>query len=667
MASIVLLVTGGSTVTATTLSAPAAQPAAPQTTVSSHVNRVAAPVAQSPSESAAPASSAAPEGTPQPGGTLVMAEWQPVDNLNPFFTTAFTSFEALGPVLHGLYVVNNDGQWVPDLGTEVPSTTNGDLNIASNAPADCTQPVLNANGKDNKAGKPTGTCFTLTLKLKPGLLWSDGQPLTMNDFKDTYDWAATVGQAGVGCSGCGTTVPLLNPSLCVTKACQNDPSQAGPDDLKAQYDVSNRYIKDITVSDDGLSATVTFQKDFAGWLGWAAGAFFESAWVKTITPDKAATSMPVGPGIETVPYNGPFKIVAASTDGIDYDRNDNWKASAPANLDHLRFKYYGDKDGMITAFLNGEVDLAFDMTQADFPAIQGVDPGIGKAELDPAWQYEHLDLQTAHKNVGLDDVNVRTAIAMAINKQDMLDVLFPGQGVTPACSVAPPGTPWRDDTVQCAAYDPAGASKMLDDAGWTVNPDTGLREKDVNGDGTPEQLRLKLCTTAGNPTRLTELGKINQYLSAVGIPSDIQTADAASVVFAGWTDTTPDTQCSIYRGTYDIADYAYVLTGDVYGNYYYAYSSSQIPDVNHNGANTTRISNPDMDAALKSLGFDVDPAKQAADAATVQQTVAKQNNEIPLYYRAETTGVSNHVGGWTKYNPSSVGPTWNAETWWFIP
>jgi ABC-type oligopeptide transport system substrate-binding subunit len=105
----------------------------------------------------------------------------------------------------------------------------------------------------------------------------------------------------------------------------------------------------------------------------------------------------------------------------------------------------------------------------------------------------------------------------------------------------------------------------------------------------------------------------------------------------------------------------------VYGNYYYAYSSAQIPDTNHNGANTTRINNPDMDKALTSLGFDVDPAAQKTDAATVQQTVAAQNNEIPLYYRSETTGVSNHVGGWEKYNPSSVGPTWNAETWWFIP
>jgi len=597
----------------------------------------------------------------------VFGEWQAASTLQPFFTTAFAETTALAPVLHGLYVIDNGGKWVTDLGTEVPSIDNGDLVIPADAPADCTKSAIQANGQPAKAGAPTGTCFTVTLKLKPGLMWSDGTPLTFNDLKATYDWAATVGQSGVGCAGCGVYVPLLNPALCATDACKKDPAQAGPKDLEAQFAPKNRYIKDIAVSDDAMTATVTFQKNYAGWLGWAATAFLQGAWLQGITPDKASTSMPVGAGIETVPFNGPYKIVAASTDGIDYDRNDNWKASAPAWADHLRFKFYGDKDGMITAFLNGEIDLAFDLTQADYPAIAGVDPGIGRAELDPAWQYEHLDIQTAHKNVGLDDVNVRTAIAMAINKQDMLDVLFPGQGVSPACSVSPPGQPWRDESVTCPAYDPAGAATMLDNAGWVVNPDTGLREKDVNGDGTNEQLRLRLCTTAGNPTRLTELGKLNQYLSAVGIPSDIQTADATSVVFASWSDTTPDTQCSIYRGTYDIADYAYILSGDPYGGYYPTYSSKQIPDTNHNGLNTTRLNNPDMDTALDNLGFDVDPAKVNQDASVVQKVVATQSNEIPLYYRSETTGVSNHVGGWTTYNPSTATPLWNAETWWVNP
>ncbi len=184
---------------------------------------------------------------------------------------------------------------------------------------------------------------------------------------------------------------------------------------------------------------------------------------------------------------------------------------------------------MITDFLSGNVDLAFDMTQADFDAVNAVAPEVGKAELDSAWQYEHFDLMSAGGSRlggtvakhGLDDLDVRTAIAMAVNKQDLTDVLFPGAGVSPACSIAPPGTPWRDDSVTCAPFDVDGANAKLD-TNWPVNADTGLR---TNKDG--DTIRLQLCTTAGNPTRLTELSKLNQYLTAVSIPSDVSTADAS--------------------------------------------------------------------------------------------------------------------------------------------
>ncbi len=45
----------------------------------------------------------------RPDGKLIFAEWQPVSQLNPFFTTAFTAFESLGPALRGLLTINEDG------------------------------------------------------------------------------------------------------------------------------------------------------------------------------------------------------------------------------------------------------------------------------------------------------------------------------------------------------------------------------------------------------------------------------------------------------------------------------------------------------------------------------------------------------------------------------
>jgi len=571
--------------------------------------------------------------TGTPGGQIVFGEWQPASQLNPYFTTAFTNFEALGPVLAGLTNIDAQGKFYPDLAADIPTPKNGDLVIDT----------------------PKGG-FTMTIKLKPGLEWSDGQPLTLKDFAFTYEWAAKVGLANIGCSGCPVMVPLIDGTIA-------DPAKL--------WAAGNRYIKTITVADDGLSMVVVWNKNYAGWLGWMSNAILPEHYFTALPIDTTLTSsMPVGPGIEKVPWSGPFMITAASSDGIDYARNDHWNVTThKAYLDTMRFKFYGSKDGMITDFLSGAIDLAFDMTQADFPQIQGVAPDVGQAKLDTVWQYEHFDLNTSHANVGLNDPLVRKAIAMAVDKQGMIDVLFPGAGVSPACSPAPPGTWWRTET-ECPAYDVAGANALLDQAGWTVNPDSGLREKDVDKDSkTPaDVLNLRLCTTSGNPTRLTELSRLSGDLGAVGITSDVQTGDAASVVFAGWADTTKDTVCSIYRGTYDIADFAYILGGDLYSNYYFTYASTQIPsDKNPNGSNDTRFNDKDMDAALNTLSNAVDPVDQFAAAVTVQTAYSAGIPEIPIYYRAETTGLGNHVGNWPGYNPSSAGPTWNTGDWFVNP
>src|SRR5689334_7038825 len=44
-----------------------------------------------------------------PGGTLIMGEWQPPDNLNVFYTTAAAASEVMQPVFRGLTTITSDG------------------------------------------------------------------------------------------------------------------------------------------------------------------------------------------------------------------------------------------------------------------------------------------------------------------------------------------------------------------------------------------------------------------------------------------------------------------------------------------------------------------------------------------------------------------------------
>ncbi|CAN5732336.1 peptide ABC transporter substrate-binding protein [soil metagenome] len=559
-------------------------------------------------------------GLGEPGGRIILGEWQAPITLMPYFSNTFTTSKAVSPVLKGLLSVNNEGEWFPYLAAEMPTTTETD----------------------------DGEGFTLDIQLKPGLMWSDGEPLTLNDFAFSYDWAVETATAGVGCQGCGDFALLL-------------PETDLELPLEEQYAPENQYVQSIDVSDDGLSATVTWQRKYAGWLAWVAGVFLPEHYFTNITPDQAAESMPVTDAVSAIPASGPFVFTSASSQGVDYAPNPNFTAFDGPNLESLGYRYFGTKDGMITAFLTGDVDFIDNMTQADYDAIVTVPADVGRAELHSAWQYEHLDINTSRAEVGLDDPNVRLAIHHAMNKEDLWNVLFPGSPFEEACTNAPPGTWWRAADITCPQYDTDEAARLLDEAGWTLN-DAGQR---ANADGTV--MRLRMCTTSGNPTRLTNLGKVNEYLLAVGIPTDIMTADAGSVYFAGWADTTPETECSIYRGTYDLALFTYILGADPGALYYALYHSSQIPsDANPNGGNDTRMNHPDMDAALESFTEEVDLDVLLESSRQIQQLYADLTPEVALYYRAEPSGIGRHLGGFLQ-NPSTAGPMWNVHEWHFIP
>jgi peptide/nickel transport system substrate-binding protein len=553
-----------------------------------------------------------------------MGEWQPATQLNPFYTSAFTDFEAIQPAMRGFLTIDSKGNYVPDLATVVPSKDNGGL-------------VVDASN----------TGMTVNVTLKPNLKWSDGQPLTGEDFKWTVTFAQDAAQKGcIACASGYTTTDANGNSI--------------------------PLIDKVTVAADGLAISMHFNQLYASWLNFLTGpaTILPEHYMKQFSIADAATkSMPVTADAAKVPWSGPYMITAASPTEIDYKPNPYWAGGVSGphapKVSNLKFQFFTDKDGMIAAFKNGEIDLALDMTQADGKSVSSTDASIGKAEITPSWQYEHFDMNEASKTAPfLADVNVRKAIYESVDKQSIIDAVFPGSGVTPACSAVPPGLWYRAD-VTCPTYNVSDAKALLDAANLPVGADGN---RTYNGN----PIDLLLCTTAGNPTRLTEMQKLQGYLQAVGIKSHVETADASAVVFAGWADTaaTPDKNCEMYRGNYDMVDYAYVLTGSPYTDYYATYSSDQWPDnaaTGHNGGNDTRFKSADMDAALLSLKTAVDQTDQVKLMIAVQNAYVAGLPEIPIYYRAETTGIGVHVGGWPGFNPSAIGPTWDVEDWFYKP
>jgi peptide/nickel transport system substrate-binding protein len=549
-----------------------------------------------------------------PGGTIIISDWQAANQLNYYYSNAFANSEVLAATMRSLATVSNDGHWKGDLASDdqLPKFSNGGV-------------VADASGNG----------FTVKLAIKPGLLWSDGQPLTLNDLKYTWQWVMDPAQTGIVTLG---------------------------------WD----KIDTFDVASDGLSASVHFKENFAGWFGTLLGSPpLPEHYMKTIPiKDANAKSYPVSPAIASAPVSGPFKYVTASSDTIELARNDNFKSGPDGRapyLDKVTYKFFPDnKDGMIAAFLAGEIDVALDLQQADYDAIKGVDPTVGTAILEPGWSYEHLDMNQAGLGEGkgapaLKDIVVRKAMYQAIDKTALWKTVFPGSPVpeAQACVNATPTNYWQLPNAQCPTYDPAAANAALDAAGYTKGAD-GIRIDPK----TNKPLVFEHCTsTAG--FRQTGGEFLAKAMEAIGIKLNLNFVDSTAVFFANWPDVSADTKCNLAHGNYDTAEFAYVLSFDLYGDFYYSYATDQIPtDANKgNGYNYLRFSNPDMDAAMKTLQNAIAPADQVAAAYTAQQVYIDQIPEIPLYYRNDARGVSVKVQNFF-YNPSTSSDMWNIEDWW---
>jgi peptide/nickel transport system substrate-binding protein len=588
-----------------------------------------APASQPPASAEAPSATPAPTpidydqliygykyepSTGTPGGKVIISDWQAANQLNPYFSNAFANNQVYAATMRTLLVVTSDGHYKPDLSADP-------ITYANNVKED----------SDGKGG------FTVHIKIKPGLKWSDGQPFSLNDFKYTHDAVLDKAQVGI------TTL-------------------------------SWEEVDKIDVSADGNEADVHFKEPFAGWLGVVGGEFIlPEHYMKTIPiKDWAAKSYPVSTAISKAPTIGPFKYVTATSDTVELTRDDNWAGPAQACngkpcLDNVTYKFFPDnKEGMIAAFLNGEIDVALDLVQADYGAIKNVDPAVGVAIMEPAWLYEHFDMNEAGLGQGqghpaLKDIVVRQAIEQAIDKKAMWETVFPGDPYPDnnPCTNAVPSNYWQLPDAKCLPFDVAAANKALDDAGYKAGAD-GIRVDPKSN----LPLVFEHCTsTAG----FRELGGdfLAKELQAIGIKLNLNYVDSTTILFANWPDVKADTKCNLAHGNYDTSEFAYVLSFDLYGNYYYSYHSKQIPtDANKgNGYNYLRLINSDMDAAIDVLKQAIKTQDQIQAAYKIQQVYIDNTPEVVLYYRNEVRGASAKLQNFLK-NPSTSSDMWNIEDWW---
>lgn len=155
----------------------------------------------------------------------------------------------------------------------------------------------------------------------------------------------------------------------------------------------------------------------------------------------------------------------------------------------------------------------------------------------------------------LADVNVRRALSLAINRQNIVDTLYEGSR-KPATSVMPPEI--DDDeqnTWEYCAYDPERAKKILDEAGYKADA-SGKRGLEItlnyNGDGGHEDLMstLQLDLEAVGFTVKQDAVEWATYL-------DNMSSNNFSLARMGWTADYPTMDNFLYPNFFSTADNNY--------------------------------------------------------------------------------------------------------------
>lgn len=417
--------------------------------------------------------------------------------------------------------------------------------------------------------------LTWTFKIRSGAKWSDGQPITAADPAFTLTKMMT---DSVAATANGSFV-------------QGWESVTAPDPqtlvIKTTQPRSTMLALDIPIVPKHI-------------------------WEK-VTDFKAEPPLPlVG--------SGPFIVQDyKASQFIKLKANKDYWRGAP-KIDALDFVYYKNVDAEVQALKNGDIDLMSRLVPAQYDALKN-DPNV-KLNTGAGRRLNEILINPGATskdgnpigdgNPALKDIQLRKAIALAIDSKTIVDKVWGGYAVE-AAGYIPPGFSefhWP----QKQKFDPAAANQMLDAAGYAKGPD-GVRV-----DKTGKPLRLRLLGHAG--TNLDEQSSkyIVNWLKDIGIAvepqmvSDQKVNDATTggnfdLAFSGWS-ANPDPD--------------YVLSLQTCGNRPNADGKGATPD--------SFLCDPEYDALYAQQVAETDRAKRVEIVKKMQQVLADRATLVLLGY-----------------------------------
>ena len=524
------------------------------------------------------------------GGPLRLLWWQAPTLINPHFAVGTKDQEASRIFYEPLASWDDDGNLAPVLAAEIPSKENGGVA---------------ADGK------------SVVWKIKPGVKWHDGKPLTADDLVFNWQYA-------------------------------KDPATASVT-IGSYKDIEVQRVDDLTVKVLFQKPTPFWADAFVGIVGCLIPKHLFQEYVGAKSRDAPGNLAPVG--------TGPFKFAEFRPgDIVRGERNPAYHLPNRPYFDTIEMKGGGDAVSAARAVLQtGEYDYAWNMQVEDEVLKRLETGGKGKIELVYGGNLEFILLNATDPNTEVDgekssmktkhpaftEAAVRQAMSLMIDRKSIQEYIYGRTGRTTANTVNGPER--FVSKGPSFAFDLAKANKILDDAGWKRGSD-GIRAKDGH--------RLKfLFQTSINAPRQKTQAIIKQAAQKCGI--DIELKSVVASVFFSSDTANPDTYPHFYA---DVEMYTNNMTQADPAIWMLQYVSWEVATKENKwqGRNIVRWSSPEADKLFSEASVELDPVKRAALFVRMNDLVVA-DNVIPLLHRAKVQAV-----GKDMHAPNSG---WDNDLW----
>jgi len=212
--------------------------------------------------------------------------------------------------------------------------------------------------------------------------------------------------------------------------------------------------------------------------------------------------------------SGPYRFVEwRANDRVVLERNPDFPESlgGPPYLDRVVFRVIPEPATMLTELMTGGVQVDIPVAPAQVREIESA-RGLELFSF-PSRTVYYLGWNT--RRAPFDRPEVRRALAHAIDRDEIIAALLHGHG-TPATSPIPPLSPYNPTEVAPLAYDTARANALLDQAGWSRRNTEGIR---TNAAGQPLTFQLLV---SDDPLNRSIVEAIQAQLRRVGVDARIQ-------------------------------------------------------------------------------------------------------------------------------------------------